>query len=81
MITAGVPVGERGTTNVMKIQMIGSKLLEAQGVGQKSVVANAVVASSAEEAIKKAKDGMVLVVPTTDKRIYASNRKSSSSYR
>ncbi len=55
LITAGVPVGERGTTNVMKIQMIGSKLLEAQGVGQKSVVANAVIASSAEEAVKKQK--------------------------
>lgn len=67
LITAGVPVGERGTTNVMKIQLIGSKLLEAQGVGSKTVVANAVVAASAEEANKKAKDGMVLVVPTTDK--------------
>ncbi|MGL9809234.1 pyruvate kinase [Enterococcus sp. DIV0970a] len=67
LITAGVPVGERGTTNVMKIQLIGSKLLEAQGIGEKSVVANAVIAHSAEEAIAKAKDGMILVVPTTDK--------------
>ncbi|MBA0948715.1 pyruvate kinase [Enterococcus gallinarum] len=67
LITAGVPVGERGTTNVMKIQMIGSKLLEAQGIGEKSIVSNAVVANSAEEAIAKAKDGMILVVPTTDK--------------
>lgn len=66
LITAGVPVGERGTTNVMKIQLIGSKLLEAQGVGQRTVVANAVVASSAEEANKKAHEGMILVVPTTD---------------
>ncbi|MFV0558035.1 MAG: pyruvate kinase [Enterococcus sp.] len=67
LITAGVPVGERGTTNVMKIQLIGSKLLAAQGIGEKTVVANTVVASSAEEAVAKAKDGMVLVVPTTDK--------------
>ncbi|MDT2597750.1 pyruvate kinase [Enterococcus dongliensis] len=67
LITAGVPVGERGTTNVMKVQMIGSKLLEAQGIGESTVVAHAVVAHSAEEAIKNAKDGMVLVVPTTDK--------------
>ncbi|MBM7712774.1 pyruvate kinase [Enterococcus xiangfangensis] len=67
LITAGVPVGERGTTNVMKVQMIGSKLLEAQGIGETTVVAHAVVAKSAEEAIKNAKDGMVLVVPTTDK--------------
>lgn len=66
LITAGVPVGERGTTNVMKIQLIGSKLLSAQGLGERTVVANAVVASSAEEANKKAHDGMILVVPTTD---------------
>lgn len=67
LITAGVPVGERGTTNVMKIQLIGSRLIEAQGVGGRTVVANAVVAKNAEEAIAKAKEGMVLVVPTTDK--------------
>ena len=48
LITAGVPVGERGTTNVMKIQLIGSKLVEGQGVGSRSVVANAVVAKTAE---------------------------------
>ncbi len=66
LITAGVPVGERGTTNVMKIQLIGSKLLSAQGLGERTVVANAVLASSAEEANKKAHDGMILVVPTTD---------------
>lgn len=67
LITAGVPVGERGTTNVMKIQLIGSRLLEAQGVGGRSVVGNAVVATTAEEAIEKAHEGMILVVPTTDK--------------
>lgn len=66
LITAGVPVGERGTTNVMKIQLISSKLLEAQGVGHQTVVANAVVASSAEEAKRKAHEGMILVVPTTN---------------
>ncbi|KAF1297449.1 pyruvate kinase [Enterococcus sp. JM4C] len=78
LITAGVPVGERGTTNVMKIQMIGSKLLEAQGVGSETVVANAVVASSAAEAVKNAKDGMVLVVPTTDKEYMPAIEKASA---
>ncbi len=78
LITAGVPVGERGTTNVMKVQMIGSKLLEAQGIGESSVVAHAVVASSAEEAIKKAQDGMVLVVPTTDKEYMPAIEKAAA---
>ncbi|MCD5001698.1 pyruvate kinase [Enterococcus saccharolyticus] len=78
LITAGVPVGERGTTNVMKIQLIGSKLIEAQGVGGRTVVANAVVASTAEEAIAKAKDGMVLVVPTTDKEYMPAIEKAAA---
>lgn len=78
LITAGVPVGERGTTNVMKIQMIGSKLLEAQGIGEKSIVSNAVVANSAEKAIAKAKDGMILVVPTTDKEYMPAIEKAAA---
>lgn len=78
LITAGVPVGERGTTNVMKIQMIGSKLIEAQGVGGHSVVANTVVAKNAEEAIAKAKEGMVLVVPSTDKEYMPAIEKASA---
>ena len=78
LITAGVPVGERGTTNVMKIQLIGSKLIDAQGVGDKTVVANTVVANSAQEAIKKAKDGMVLVVPSTDKEYMPAIEKAAA---
>src|SRR5699024_5395487 len=78
LITAGVPVGERGTTNVMKIQLIGSKLIDAQGVGDKTVVANAVVANNAQEAINKAKDGMVLVVPSTDKEYMPAIEKAAA---
>ncbi|MDR1567087.1 MAG: pyruvate kinase [Streptococcaceae bacterium] len=66
LITAGVPVGERGTTNVMKIQLIGNKLVEGQGVGQETVIGEAVIAHSAAEAISKVKEGSVLVVPTTN---------------
>ncbi|MBL1229411.1 pyruvate kinase [Enterococcus sp. BWB1-3] len=67
IITAGVPVGEKGTTNLMKIQMIGSKLVQGQGIGENSVIAKAVVAKTAEEAHAKMKDGSILVVKTTDK--------------
>ncbi|MFK4568501.1 pyruvate kinase [Enterococcus sp. UD-01] len=67
IITAGVPVGEKGTTNLMKIQMIGSKLVQGQGIGEASVIAKAVVAQTAEEAVAKATEGSVLVVKTTDK--------------
>jgi len=67
IITAGVPVGERGTTNVMKIQLIGSKLTSGQGVGSESVIGKAIVANSAEEALERAIEGGILVVKNTDK--------------
>lgn len=67
IITAGVPVGERGTTNLMKIQLIGSKLVRGQGIGNESVIGKAVVASSAQEANEKSVEGCVLVTNTTDK--------------
>jgi pyruvate kinase len=67
IITAGVPVGEKGTTNLMKIQMIGSKLVQGQGVGEESVIAKAVVAETAAEAVAKMTEGAILVAKTTDK--------------
>lgn len=67
IITAGVPVGEKGTTNLMKIQMIGSKLVQGQGVGEEAIIAKAVVAGTAEEAVAKATEGAILVTKTTDK--------------
>ncbi|WDF81604.1 pyruvate kinase [Lacticaseibacillus pabuli] len=67
LITAGVPVGETGTTNVMKVQMIGSKLTSGSGVGDQTTVGKAVIATSAAEAVAKMQKGDVLVVKTTDK--------------
>lgn len=67
IITAGVPVGEKGTTNLMKIQMIGSKLVQGQGIGEDAIIAKAVIANNAEEAVAKTTKGSILVVKTTDK--------------
>ena len=50
VITAGVPVGESGTTNLMKIHVVGDVLVEGQGIGRKSAYGKAVVAKNAEEA-------------------------------
>lgn len=45
----------------MKIQMIGSKLVQGQGVGEEAIIAKAVVAGTAEEAVAKATEGAILV--------------------
>lgn len=78
IITAGVPVGERGTTNLMKIQMIGSKLVRGQGIGDESVIGNAVVAENAQEANDKSIEGCVLVTKTTDKDYLPAIEKASA---
>ena len=78
LIVAGVPVGESGTTNVMKVQLIGSTLVKGQGVGEESVVGNVVVANSAEEANKKINEGDVLVTEMTDKDYLPALEKASA---
>lgn len=79
IITAGVPVGEKGTTNLMKIQMIGSKLVQGQGVGEEAIIAKAVVAGTAEEAVAKAtEEGAILVTKTTDKEYMPAIEKASA---
>lgn len=78
LITAGVPVGESGTTNLMKIQMIGSKLVQGQGIGNKTVIGRAVVADTAAEAVANMIDDSILVVKTTDKDYLPAIEKASA---
>jgi pyruvate kinase len=66
IISAGVPVGEKGTTNLMKIQVIGEKLVSGTGIGEKSVVGHAVIATDAATANANVKPNSVLVVNNTD---------------
>ncbi len=62
----------------MKIQLIGQKLTSGQGIGEVAVFGQAIVASSAEEAISLMKDDSVLVVKTTDKAYMPAIAKASA---
>ena len=53
VITAGVPVGESGATNLMKVQVVGDVLAKGQGIGRKAAVGKVVIAKTAEEANAK----------------------------
>lgn len=66
VITAGVPVGESGTTNLMRIHVVGDILVKAQGIGRKSAFGKVVVAHSAQEAEAKMIEGKILVTSSTD---------------
>ena len=70
VVTAGVPVGVSGTTNMIKIHMIGNCLATGVGIGPEgAVMANATgkacVCHSLDELRAKFRPGMVLVVSST----------------
>jgi pyruvate kinase len=67
VITAGVPVGRSGTTNLIKVHQVGEMIAKGTGIGTKNVTGNIVTASSAEEAVKKMVDGAILACVTTDR--------------
>ncbi|GGJ72520.1 pyruvate kinase [Anoxybacillus voinovskiensis] len=66
VITAGVPVGETGSTNLMKVHVIGDMIAKGQGIGRKSAFGKVVIAKTAEEALNKMMDGGILVTYSTD---------------
>lgn len=78
VITAGVPVGETGTTNLMKIHVLGDILVKAQGIGRKSAKGKVVVARSAAEANANCEEGDVLVTIATDKDMMPAIEKCSA---
>ncbi|WP_186578397.1 pyruvate kinase [Aquibacillus kalidii] len=78
IITAGVPVGESGTTNLMKIHIIGDVLAKGQGVGKGSAYGRAVVVKNAEEALAQVKQDDIIVTYGTDKDMMPAIEKASA---
>lgn len=67
LITGGVPVGETGATNLMKLHVLGDVLAKGQGIGRKTAFGKAFVARNADEATEKVKQGSVMVSIGTDR--------------
>lgn len=66
IITAGVPTGETGTTNLMKIHLVGDELAKGQGIGHHSTVGKAVVANTADDIKGKDLSESIVVTQSTD---------------
>jgi len=67
IITAGVPVGESGTTNLLKIHIIGDVIAKGQGIGKKTAYGKAVFAKDAQEALEKVNQDDIIVTYGTDR--------------
>lgn len=77
IITAGVPVGVSGTTNMLKVHVIGNVITNGTGIGRHYAYGNAVVVNNAEEANRRVREGDIIVAPSTNKDMIPAIRKAS----
>lgn len=69
VITAGVPLGISGTTNMLKVQIVGHVLLSGEGITHQSVCGNLCVVHSEDEALERFQKGDILVIEKTSNKI------------
>ncbi|AVL78017.1 pyruvate kinase [Staphylococcus cohnii] len=77
IITAGVPTGEKGTTNMMKLHLVGDELAKGQGIGRNSVVGNILVVNDASELEGKDLSETVIVTTSVDETLVPYIEKAS----
>jgi len=65
IMTAGIPAGQPGSTNMIKVETVTKVLGKGMGLGNKLVSGRAILARTAEEALTKIQDGDILVTSMT----------------
>ena len=73
VITAGVAAGMSGTTNMIRVHVVGKILLRGAGIGQRSVTGKVCVVRSMEDLTHKMQPGDIIVIAGVDEEtaVYA----------
>ncbi|MCI2889845.1 pyruvate kinase [Staphylococcus hominis] len=66
IITAGVPTGEKGTTNMMKLHLVGDEIAKGQGVGRGSTTGKTVISKTASDLEGKVLSESIIVTNSVD---------------
>ena len=78
VVTAGVPVGVAGTTNMIRVHLVGGFLLNGVGIGSKNASGPLCVCRSQEDVATKFHPGDVLVVPYTTNDLLSYIRQAAA---
>ena len=76
VLTAGVPLGVSGTTNLIKVQVAGHILVRGRGINKKSVSANLCVCHD-ENDLKQFKSGDIIVARDTNNEMMEQIRQAA----
>lgn len=71
VVTAGVPSGSTGTTNMIRVHIAGQVLLSGNGILRKSVTGNVFIAANHKGDYESFKSGDILVVGTMESDLMA----------
>ena len=66
VITGGSPLGVSGTTNLLKVHVVGNVLVRGTGIGSGYKTGEVCVVKSSTEALKTFEEGKILVVNSTN---------------
>lgn len=78
VITAGVPLGVAGTTNLIKVHVVGHILVKGTSVNEKSVCAPLCVAETEEDLQKNYNPGDIIVMKETSNNIMEQLKTASA---
>lgn len=67
VITAGIPVGVPGTTNMLKVHIVGDVMARGTGIGNRAVTGTVRIVRTPKEALEKVNPGDILVTMSTDR--------------
>ncbi len=78
VITAGIPVGVSGSTNLIKVHIVGEVLMKGTGIGDKAGTGRVCIVHSIEELEEKFKEGDIIVTVGTCKEMVSYMEKSAA---
>lgn len=79
VITAGVPIGKPGSTNLIKVVNVGNRLLGGTGIGRKTVTGKVFRIHDASDVERKLEKGDVVVVDVlNDEYVPAVSKKAAA---
>ncbi|MDE5864088.1 MAG: pyruvate kinase [Lachnospiraceae bacterium] len=77
VITAGVPLGVSGTTNLIKVHVVGHILVKGRGVNNRKATASLCVGKDEMDIVDNFKEGDIIVLPETSNDIMDELRQAS----
>ncbi len=77
VITAGVPVGVAGTTNLLRVETVGEVIVKGTGIGKSAISGKAFIAKK-ESDLDQIEEGQVLVAHSTSSSYLPAIKKAAA---